>query len=258
MGQLGKHVVLVERSERMHAGTCPNVGCVPTKALVHHSRKRRLEDVPQEWYERSVGEVQALTKLFRGGNYDGLNSMDTVTVITGTASFTDPHTVSVQTGDGRLTVTAETILINTGSEPVVLDIPDLRTSQYTVTSAELIDTIILPERLTINGGGYLGLEFASIYGQFGTAQDLALQLPPLLGRSPPAAGPAPRPRSRCRRGPRARPGSRPCAGGGWFSLVVTAWRRGRVGAVPRRCRRLAGCGPVRRRRPARTRRTAHR
>lgn len=168
MGRLGKRVVLVERSERMYGGTCPNVGCVPTKALVHHSRKRRLEDIPQEWYERSVGEVQALTKLFRGGNYDGLNSMDTVTVITGTAAFTDPHTVSVQTGDGRLTVTAETILINTGSEPVVLDIPGLRTSQYTVTSTELIDTTILPERLTIIGGGYLGLEFASIYGQFGS------------------------------------------------------------------------------------------
>ncbi|MGW1884301.1 FAD-dependent oxidoreductase [Streptomyces sp. NPDC001970] len=168
MGRLGKRVVLVERSERMYGGTCPNVGCVPTKALVHHSRKRRPEDVPQEWYERSVGEVQALTKLFRGVSYDVLNDMDTVTVITGAAAFTDPHTVSVETGDGRLTVTAETILINTGSEPIVLDIPGLRTSQYTVTSRELIDTTILPGRLAIIGGGYLGLEFASIYGQFGS------------------------------------------------------------------------------------------
>ncbi|WP_351230514.1 FAD-dependent oxidoreductase [Streptomyces sp. NPDC002133] len=168
MGRLGKRVVLVERSERMYGGTCPNVGCVPTKALVHHSRKRRPEDVPQEWYERSVGEVQALTKLFRGVSYDVLNDMDTVTVITGAAAFTDEHTVSVETGDGRLTVTAETILINTGSEPIVLDIPGLRTSQYTVTSRELIDTTILPGRLTIIGGGYLGLEFASIYGQFGS------------------------------------------------------------------------------------------
>ncbi|MEU6016630.1 FAD-dependent oxidoreductase [Streptomyces sp. NPDC047515] len=95
MGRLGEHVVLVEQSERMYGGTCPNVGCVPTKALVHQSRKRRLKDVPQEWYERSVGKVQALTKLFRGDNYDGLNSMDTVAVITGTAAFTDPHTVGV-------------------------------------------------------------------------------------------------------------------------------------------------------------------
>lgn len=181
MGLLGKRVVLVERSERMYGGTCPNVGCVPTKALVHHSRKRRPEDVPQEWYERSVAEVQALTKLFRGGNYDGLNGMDTVTVITGKAAFTGPHTVSVDTGDGRLTVTAETVLINTGSEPIVLDIPGLRTSQYTVTSTDLIDTTILPERLAIIGGGYLGLEFASIYGQFGSKVTVLEAAPKILG-----------------------------------------------------------------------------
>ncbi|MGW4079030.1 FAD-dependent oxidoreductase [Streptomyces asiaticus] len=181
MGGLGKRVVLVERSARMYGGTCPNVGCVPSKALVHHSRKRRPEDVPQEWYERSVGEVQALTKLFRGENYDGLNDMDTVSVITGTAAFTDPHTVRVETADGPLTVTAETILINTGSEPIVLDIPGLRTSQYTVTSTELIDTTILPERLAIIGGGYLGLEFASIYGQFGSEVTVLEAAPKVFG-----------------------------------------------------------------------------
>jgi probable pyridine nucleotide-disulfide oxidoreductase len=181
MGRLGKRVVLVERSERMYGGTCPNVGCVPTKALVHHAHKRRPEDVPQERYERSVGEVQALTKLFRGGNYDGLNDMDTVTVITGTAAFADPHTVSVESGDGRMTVTAETILINTGSEPVILDIPGLRSSQYTVTSTDLIDTTILPGRLAIIGGGYLGLEFASIYGQFGSQVTVLEAAPKVFG-----------------------------------------------------------------------------
>ncbi|MFJ8364428.1 FAD-dependent oxidoreductase [Streptomyces sp. NPDC093984] len=181
MGRLGQRVVLVERSERMYGGTCPNVGCVPTKALVHHSRKRRAEDVPQEWYERSVGEVQALTKLFRGGNYDGLNDMDTVAVITGTAAFTDPHTVSIESGDGRLTVTAETILINTGSEPIVLDIPGLRASQYTVTSTELIDMTILPGQLAILGGEYFSMEFASIYGQFGSQVTVLEAAPKVFG-----------------------------------------------------------------------------
>ncbi|MFD0447126.1 FAD-dependent oxidoreductase [Streptomyces indonesiensis] len=47
MGGLGKRVVLVERSARMYGGTCPNVGCVPTKALVHHSRKRRRRMCPR-------------------------------------------------------------------------------------------------------------------------------------------------------------------------------------------------------------------
>ncbi|GAA1706624.1 hypothetical protein [Streptomyces yatensis] len=66
----------------------------------HHSRKRRPEDAPQEWYERSVAEVQALTKLFRDENYEALDGMDTVTVLTGTAAFTDPHTVRVECADG--------------------------------------------------------------------------------------------------------------------------------------------------------------
>lgn len=168
MGQLGKNVVLVEQSDRMYGGTCPNVGCVPTKALVHHANKRRPEDSLQDWYERSVGEVQALTSLFRAGNFEGLNAMDTVKVVTGRAKFEDPHTVSVGEGANRLTITGDKILINTGSEPVVPDIPGLRNSKYTVTSTELIETSTLPPRLAIIGGGYLGLEFASIYRRFGS------------------------------------------------------------------------------------------
>jgi probable pyridine nucleotide-disulfide oxidoreductase len=168
MGRLGKRVVLVEQSDRMYGGTCPNVGCVPTKALVHHSGKRRAIDSPQEWYEHAVGEVQALTSLFRAGNFDSLNGTDTVTVVTGHATFMDPHTVAIGVGDGRLTITADTILINTGAEPIIPDIPGLRASKYTLTSADLIQTTVLPKRLAIVGGGYLGIEFASIYRRFGS------------------------------------------------------------------------------------------
>ncbi|BBJ39900.1 pyridine nucleotide-disulfide oxidoreductase [Streptomyces antimycoticus] len=181
LGKLGRRVVMVERSAKMYGGTCPNVGCVPTKALVHHSRKRRPEDAPQEWYERSVAEVQALTKAFRGENYEALDGMDTVTVLTGAAAFTDPHTVRVECADGPMTITAETILINTGSEPIVLDIPGLRSSQYTVTSTDLIDTTILPGRLAIIGGGYLGMEFASIYRRFGSEVTVLEAAPKVFG-----------------------------------------------------------------------------
>ncbi len=182
MGRLGKRVVLVERSDRMYGGTCPNVGCVLTKALVHHAGKRRPEDAAQEWYERSVTKVQAVTKMMRDGNYEGLNGMETVTVLTGQAAFVDPHTVAVQAGRERLTVTADTILINTGSEPIIRDIPGLRDSQYTVTSTELIETTVLPERLTIIGGGYLGLEFAAIYRRFGSQVTVLEASPKILGR----------------------------------------------------------------------------
>ncbi|GAA1268113.1 pyridine nucleotide-disulfide oxidoreductase [Planotetraspora silvatica] len=182
MGRRGRNVVLVEQSDRMYGGTCPNVGCVPTKALVHHSGKRRADDSPQEWYERAVGSVQALTTLFRGSNHDAMNDADTVTVVTGRAAFVDPHTVVVGTGEDQLAVTAETILINTGSEPIIPDIPGLRASKRVVTSADLIQTTELPERLAIIGGGYLGIEFASIYRRFGSQVTVLESAPKILGR----------------------------------------------------------------------------
>jgi probable pyridine nucleotide-disulfide oxidoreductase len=182
MGRLGKHVVLVEQSDQMYGGTCPNVGCVPTKALVHHSGKRRPGDPAQEWYERAVGEVQALTSLFRGGNFSALNDADTVTVVTGRATFVDSRTVEVASGGERLVVIGETIVINTGSEPIIPDIPGLRASKYTLTSTDLIQRTVLPERLVIVGGGYLGLEFASIYRRFGAQVTVLESAPRILGR----------------------------------------------------------------------------
>jgi pyruvate/2-oxoglutarate dehydrogenase complex dihydrolipoamide dehydrogenase (E3) component len=164
----GRRVVMIEQSAEMYGGTCPNVGCVPTKMLVHYSNERRLADDAQEFFANSIAGVRALTATFRAGNFDALDGKDTATVITGAASFVDPHTIAVGEGEDRITVTAPTILINTGSEPVVPPIPGLAGSSHLVSSTELTKTTALPERLTVIGGGYLGLEFASIYQHFGT------------------------------------------------------------------------------------------
>ncbi|MGH3416145.1 MAG: FAD-dependent oxidoreductase [Actinocrinis sp.] len=182
LGASGKTVVVVEQSDRMYGGTCPNVGCVPSKGLVHHSRKRRPEDVPQEFYEQSVAKVQQVREFMRIGNYDGLSGIETVTVLTGRAVFVDPHTVAVATGAGRVTVSADTVLINTGSEPTVPDIPGLRASRFALTSTEMIENTRLPARLAIIGGGYLGLEFAAIYQSFGAHVTVLEATPRILGR----------------------------------------------------------------------------
>ncbi|ODU05653.1 MAG: pyridine nucleotide-disulfide oxidoreductase [Pseudonocardia sp. SCN 72-86] len=164
----GQRVVLVEQSENMYGGTCPNVGCVPTKMLVHYANAKRLEDDAQEYFANSVAGVRWLTNEFRAGNFSALDAKSTATVITGTASFVDQHTVSVGAGEDRILVTAPTVLINTGSEPVVPDIPGLATSTHLVSSTDLVQRDQLPRRLVIIGGGYLGLEFAAIYRRFGT------------------------------------------------------------------------------------------
>jgi probable pyridine nucleotide-disulfide oxidoreductase len=182
MGRLGKRVVLVEQSDRMYGGTCPNVGCVPTKGLVHRSHKRRPHDPTQDWYQQSVREVQAIREMMRRGNFDALNSIETVTVITGRSTFIDPHSVSIVTADERLTVTADTILINTGSEPIISDIPGLADGKRTLTSTDLIEATVLPERLAIVGGGYIGIEFASIYRAFGSQVTMFERAARILGR----------------------------------------------------------------------------
>ena len=180
LGRLGKRVVLVEQSDRMYGGTCPNVGCVPSKGLVHHSGKRRATDPPREFYARAVGDVQAVREFMRVGNIEGLNALDTVTIIDGRATFVDPHTVRIKAGAERLTITADTILINTGSEPNMPDIPGLRVSPRAMTSTELIESTVLPDRLAIIGGGHLGLEFAAIYRRFGSQVTVLESQPRIL------------------------------------------------------------------------------
>ncbi|MFJ4982416.1 FAD-dependent oxidoreductase [Streptomyces sp. NPDC088732] len=164
----GRRVVLVERSENMYGGTCPNVGCVPTKMLVHYAGTKRPGDHAQEFFARSVAGVRALTSAFRAGNFEALNGRDTATVITGAARFINPYTVAVGEGPDVITVTAPTILVNTGSEPVIPPVPGLASSSHLVSSTELTRTQNLPERLVVLGGGYLGLEFAGIYRRFGS------------------------------------------------------------------------------------------
>ena len=168
LADAGRRVIMIEKSENMYGGTCPNIGCVPTKMLVHYSGGKRLTDVAQEYFAGSTAGVRALTSAFRAGNFESLDGKDTATVLTGSAAFVDSHTVAVGEGDDRITVTAPTILLNTGSEPVLPAIPGLSGSTHLVTSTELTQTSNLPERLVVLGGGYQGLEFAAIYQHFGT------------------------------------------------------------------------------------------
>ena len=185
MGRRGKRVVMVEQSDQMYGGTCINIGCVPTKALVHHAAGRRPGDDAASYYEHAVGAVGDLTTLLRGNNFRTLDTIDTVTVVTGRARFVDPHTVEVTAGADRLTITSDTIVINTGAEPVVADIPGLRTSAHLATSTDLLHTEALPRRLAVLGGGAVGLEFAAMYRQFGAEVTVLEAGPALLARQDP-------------------------------------------------------------------------
>src|ERR1700756_4726082 len=134
MGRQGKRVVMVEQSGRMYGGTCINIGCIPTKALIHQAETRRADGSAEQRYRQAIGGTDDLTTFLRQKNFQMLDTIDTVTVVTGRATFVDPKSVEVTAGTEQLTISADTIVINTGAEPVVPDIPGLRTSKYAMTS----------------------------------------------------------------------------------------------------------------------------
>src|SRR5690349_376558 len=76
MGKRGFQVAMVERSEQMYGGTCINIGCVPTKALVHEADLRRPQDDAEDWYRHAVKNTSDLTGLMRGNNFRMLDTLD--------------------------------------------------------------------------------------------------------------------------------------------------------------------------------------
>jgi pyruvate/2-oxoglutarate dehydrogenase complex dihydrolipoamide dehydrogenase (E3) component len=169
LARQGRRVVMVEQSDRMYGGTCINIGCVPTKSMVFRSEHLAPGGAHDGEYAKAVAATDALTTQLRATNLAMLETLDTATVLTGRAVFVDPHTVSVDLADGSTVhVTATHIVVGTGSEPVIPDIPGLRHSAVTVTSTTLLSTPALPRRLVVLGGGYVGLEFAAMYAQYGS------------------------------------------------------------------------------------------
>jgi pyruvate/2-oxoglutarate dehydrogenase complex dihydrolipoamide dehydrogenase (E3) component len=167
LARAGRRVVLIEQSDQMYGGTCINIGCVPTKALVYQAEHPDPHLDSGDRFTRAATQTAALTAAMRATNFAMLDSLDTATVVTGRATFTGPHTLLVTAGEDRLEVTAETIVINTGADPVLPPVPGLATSAYVVTSTGLLARTARPRHLVVLGGGYVGVELASMHAAFG-------------------------------------------------------------------------------------------
>ena len=171
---LGKKVVLVERYPTL-GGVCLNVGCIPSKALLHAARviadaeemgqfgvefgaPRTNLDKLRAWKESVVG------KLTKG--LAGLAKARKVTVIEGKGQFASPHTLEVQTKEGKKVVSFDHCIIAAGSQSARIpgfpyDDPRVMDS----TGALILQDI--PKRLLIIGGGIIGLEMATVYDALG-------------------------------------------------------------------------------------------
>jgi mercuric reductase len=171
--EMGATVALINDGLPL-GGTCVNVGCVPSKALLHAAEVVHLArhhgvpgvdiDVRSVDFAQVVqGELDLVTAL-RHQKYEAvLPELANVTVVEGMARFVGPHTVAV---NGR-THDAEMIIIATGSTATVPPIRGLEDVDY-LTHVEALQLKELPNDMVIVGGGPLGVEFAQIYARFGT------------------------------------------------------------------------------------------
>lgn len=169
LSKAGKSVALIEKDANMYGGTCINVGCIPSKRLIsdaHNSPKVDFNS-SSEYYKNTVEDKRKLTSALRKANYDKLVQAG-VDVIDGAATFADERHVNVATKDGIINIEGDSFVINTGSTPVIPKIAGADKSKKVYLSETIMELEKLPESLTIVGGGYIGLEFAFMYADFGS------------------------------------------------------------------------------------------
>lgn len=170
LAKQGEKVALIEKDARMYGGTCINVGCIPSKRLVLEAERAPAHDfeVQSEYYHVAVQEKKKLTTALRMANYNKLIDAG-VQVINGTASFLDGKTIGVKSAHGTMqTLSSSKLIINTGGRPMIPAVPGVKNNRLVFTSETMMENETLPRRLTIIGGGYIGLEFASMYARFGS------------------------------------------------------------------------------------------
>ena len=184
--QLGATVCVIEKGEL--GGCCTNVGCIPTKALWHAAgllREAQNADrfgVDVSGVELNYANVAAhrdgVVQKLRAG-IKGLLKANKVELIQAAASFADAHTLSLQSDDGERTVRADSIIVATGSSPVELPMAPFD-HQVVIDSDDAVRATELPGSVIIVGGGYIGIEFASIYAAYGLKVTVVEALDSLL------------------------------------------------------------------------------
>ena len=175
--QLGARVTVVEK--QYLGGTCLNVGCIPTKCLLHSAEL--VEDIRNQGREIGV-EVEGvkvnfpqviahkneISKKLTSG-VAGLLKMNKVKKIDGEASFIGEKKISVKKPDGSAEeMTADAIIVATGSVNSVPPIPGIKENPNCIDSTGALSLEALPKSMVVIGGGVIGLELACAYAAFGT------------------------------------------------------------------------------------------
>ena len=169
----GQNVALIEKSDKMYGGTCINIGCIPSKKLVNSTKVLKDKGLSsfedrKKFYTESIDNKNTLIGALRGKNYEMLATKDTITVYDGVGSFVSKNIVNIENNGHNEQIEGEKIFINTGSTTIIPDIKGLKESRYVYTSTSIMELKELPKKLAVIGAGYIGLEFASMYSEFGS------------------------------------------------------------------------------------------
>ncbi|MCA4773583.1 FAD-containing oxidoreductase [Staphylococcus pseudintermedius] len=175
--QQGKRVAVIEKSAEMYGGTCINIGCIPSKVLVH-------DGIEAASFNDAMQRKRDVVNALNSKNYHNLADEETVDVINMTASFKSAHAIDLLNAQGEAvqTIEGKNIVINTGAKSVIPNIKGIDTSQRVYDSKAIMDLTQQPKRLVIVGGGYIALEFASIFANFGTTVTVLEQSDQILKR----------------------------------------------------------------------------
>jgi dihydrolipoamide dehydrogenase len=186
--QLGLRVVLIDRRATL-GGTCLNVGCIPSKALLYSSEQLVFARDHAADHGIRVGGVSAdietllkrkdavVAKLV--GGVALLAKARKVAVIAGEAAFTSPTSLAVKGAEGTVTVSARNFVIATGSAPV--ELPFMKFDGKTVVSSDqAIAFDRVPATLVVVGGGAIGLELGSVWSRLGSSVTVVEFLPKIV------------------------------------------------------------------------------
>ena len=174
--QLGFKTAIIERYNTL-GGTCLNVGCIPSKALLDSSE--HYHNAEKNFKEHGISltglkpDIKQMIKRKQGvvdqtvAGIDFLMKKNKIDVLHGHGSFKDKNTINIKTGKKNSSIEADKVIIATGSKPSSLPFIKIDKKRI-ITSTEALELKEIPKHLIIIGGGVIGLELGSVYARIGS------------------------------------------------------------------------------------------
>lgn len=183
LANAGRSTVLIERANL--GGTCVNVGCTPTKTMIASGRVAHLAGRASEYgiFQQAIGEgivpiaqmerirerKREIVQRWRSGSEKRVADVKGLEVIRGEASFVSEKVVKVvpERGTSEKEFEADEIFINVGERPAASDLQGLETvdASRILDSTSIMELDVVPQRLLVLGGGYIGMEFGQLFAR---------------------------------------------------------------------------------------------